>query len=80
MPRPGDYHAGDYHAGDYHPPGPAAHSPHDFVVEGNFSETFADDGTGTGFGTTDPKVHGYLPFGIAWCKGRPIPPALTRPR
>ena len=48
--------------------------PHDFVVEGNFSETFDASQGGLsmvplkegGLGTTDPKVHGYLPFGIAW--------------
>jgi hypothetical protein len=57
--------------------------PHDFVVEGNFSETFEashkgiDRATGLTVGTTDPKVHGYLPFGIAWYRKHFTPPAST---
>eukprot|EP01051_Picozoa_sp_SAG22_P009744 SAG22_NODE_835_length_6917_cov_8.098709_1_plen_279_part_00 len=59
--------------------------PHDFVVEGNFSKVF-DEGdaalgssvdveTGERMQTTDPKVHGYLPFGIAWYRKHFTPPA-----
>ena len=48
------------------------------MVEGNFSETFTGVGGGLGrdgLGTTDPKVHGYLPFGIAWYRKHFTPPA-----
>jgi beta-galactosidase len=57
--------------------------PHDFVVEHNFSQTFStyseqvagEVAVGDGLGTTDPKVHGYLPFGVAWYRKHFTPPA-----
>lgn len=57
--------------------------PHDFVVEHNFSQTFStyseqvagEVAVGDGVGTTDPKVHGYLPFGVAWYRKHFTPPA-----
>ena len=51
--------------------------PHDFVVEGNFSKTFSSSSSelGAELGTTDPKVHGYLPFGIGWYRKHFTPPA-----